>query len=263
MSRAARIAIAALAVAVVAIVILVVVLVEHVGESESTASKRVTPDSIKQFDTIVVLVGSPSGFTVSRIEDRMNRLNAVDAYAELSHGALAYLLSAGRVPDARTLFSTTCAAPGTRAYVVSLARPASASRPRLTAELDGDATVLPVSYEKPLPELFMTVRATQHETQAVEAELKNDPDVVKFQFLDHIDAYNEFKRLFADQPQLIQSEPADGSGLPESFRLDLRDGASPETVAARYRDLPGVDTVNVPTGNGVPDSTSFDICKGR
>src|SRR5205823_292172 len=130
---------------------------------------------------------------------RMNGLNAVDAYAEVSHGALAYLLSTGQVPDARTLFSSTCAAPATRAYVVSLAKPASASRPRLTAALGGDASVRPVRLEKPLPELFMTVRATEEQRRAVQRQLDQDPDISKYRFLSHVDAYNEFKRLFADQ----------------------------------------------------------------
>jgi hypothetical protein len=261
MSRAAKVAIGVLSVAVLAIVILVVVLVEHVGESKLTASKRVTPDAIKRFDTIVVLPATASAFTVSHVEDRMNRLGAVDRYAEVSHRSLTYLLSTDNSPGAKRLLTSTCAAPTTRGYVASLTRPTSASRSGLTAALRGDATVLPSSYEPPKTEIFMKVRATAAQAQAVQARLDRDPDVDQYTFLSHRDAYNQFRKLFADQQQLITSEPADGSGLPESFRLDLREGASPNAVVARYHNLSGVDEVLTPTGTGIPASTLFDVCQ--
>ena len=85
----------------------------------------------------------------------------------------------------------------------------------------------------------MQVKATAAETDSVRGALEQDPDVDKVTFLSHRDAYNEFKRLFADQPELIQSESPDGSGLPESFELVLGAGASASAVTTRYETAPG------------------------
>src|SRR5690242_13303766 len=68
-------------------------------------------------------------------------------------------------------------------------------------------------------EIFMRVKATPDQTKAVADMLKHDPNVKKVQFLDHAAAMAEFNRLFADQQVLVESEPKDGSGLPESFRV--------------------------------------------
>ncbi len=262
MSRAAKIAIAALGVTVVAIVILVVVLVEHVGEGASTASKRVTPDEMKRLDTIVVLSSSASGFTVSDVEDRMNRLAAVDRYAEVPHRTLTYLLSRGHDADSEALLARACAEPSTRGYAVTLAEPASDSRPRLSAALGGDAIVRPSSYETPKTEIFMQVRATRAQTHAVKALLEGDSHISSFDYIDHKAAYEEFKKLFSDQKILVENETP--SGLPESFRLELRDGASPDAVASEYRNLPGVDNVVVPTqAGGVPTPELIDVCKNH
>jgi hypothetical protein len=262
MSRAARIAIAALGVAVVAIVILVVVLVEHVGESESTATKRVPPEDMRRYDTTVVLPSGASAFTVADVEDRMNRLGLVQQYAEVTRETLAVLVSRGDA-DSDALKERVCTT-ATRGYAVALTRPTSDSRRQLARTLGDDATVLPSEYRRPQPEIFMRVKATAEQTHAVKARLDRDTDIATFQFLDHKAAYEEFRRLFGDQPQLIQSEPADGSGLPESFRIELRDGAAPADIAARYGDLPGVDMVNVPSSRSVlPVAGLFDLCPGR
>ena len=263
MSRAAKVAIGVFSVAVLAIVILVVVLVEHVGESKLTASKRVTPDAIKRFDTIVVLPRRASAFTLAAVEDRMNRLDAVQQYAEVPRSTLASLVSRGNGADADALSERICATPSMRGYAVALAPPTDDSRRRLAGTLGDDATVTASQYQPPQTEIFMKVRATAAQAQAVQARLDRDPDVTTFRYLDHEAAYEEFKRLFADQPVLVQGEKPDGSGLPESFRLDLRDGASPAAIAARFRDLPGVDQVIVPPRSVLPSAGFFDVCAGR
>ena len=57
-------------------------------------------------------------------------------------------------------------------------------------------------------------------------------------------AYEEFKRMFADQPSLIESTTADA--LPTSFRIAVRKGVDPETVAARLGGSAGVDEALTP-----------------
>jgi cell division transport system permease protein len=65
-------------------------------------------------------------------------------------------------------------------------------------------------------------------------------------FLNHAEAYKEFKRLFQDQPVLVESEPSDGSGLPESFRVAPLSAELTTTVGKAFENVPGVDTINTP-----------------
>jgi cell division transport system permease protein len=95
-------------------------------------------------------------------------------------------------------------------------------------------------------EVFMKVDATQEQTDNVAKMLNDDPNVKSVRFLDHRDAYNEFKRLFADQPVLVESEPSDGSGLPESFRVAPLSAELTSVVGSAFENVPGVDTINTP-----------------
>ena len=67
----------------------------------------------------------------------------------------------------------------------------------------------------------MKVKASDQQIEGVAAQLKADHDIVSYRFLDHNAAYDVFKRLFADQPVLIQNQTPEA--LPESFRLTVRD----------------------------------------
>src|SRR5712691_10326181 len=90
-------------------------------------------------------------------------------------------------------------------------------------------------------EIFMRVSATKQQTQAVNKALDADPNVKSFRFLDHREAYQEFKRLFADQPTLVESEPPDGSKLPESFRVVPLKPELTSVVRNVFQNVPGVD----------------------
>jgi cell division transport system permease protein len=91
--------------------------------------------------------------------------------------------------------------------------------------------------------VFMDPKAPTTQTKAVQSQLANDPDVRRFKYLSHQDAYNDFKRLEGrDRPELVNTvTPAD---LPESFFVAPRKASMTKQVAAQYRNLPGVDTVN-------------------
>jgi cell division protein FtsX len=92
------------------------------------------------------------------------------------------------------------------------------------------------------PEVFMKLGATSPQVESVRIALEGDPDIASVRFLDHDAAYAEFKRAFAEQPELIQStKPSD---LPVSFRVTLLDQRKTQEVKARYRHWPGVDTIN-------------------
>jgi cell division transport system permease protein len=90
-------------------------------------------------------------------------------------------------------------------------------------------------------EIFMNVRATQGQIDSVNRALNNDQDVRSARYLTKEDAYEEFRRLFRDQPDLVQT--TDAEALPSSYRVAPEEAELTETVAARYSTQPGVDEV--------------------
>jgi len=93
-------------------------------------------------------------------------------------------------------------------------------------------------------EIFMQVKATDSQINAVKAQLKSDPNVKSSRFLTHQDAYNEFKRLFADQPVLVENETP--AGLPTSFRVVPIKPQLTSVIASEFQNVPGVSAVNTP-----------------
>jgi cell division transport system permease protein len=90
-------------------------------------------------------------------------------------------------------------------------------------------------------EIFMKVGATQKQVQVIQQELKTDPQVKSFKYLNQQDAYNIFKKDFADQPALVEStKPSD---LPESFRVEPQRAELTAPLALRYQDQQNVATV--------------------
>jgi cell division transport system permease protein len=92
-------------------------------------------------------------------------------------------------------------------------------------------------------EIFMKTDASPQDVKAVEDSLKGDePDLVKtYRFLNHQDAYAEFKKIFRDQPALVESTTPDV--LPESFRVTPVTAEQTQAVADKYTNWPGVDTI--------------------
>jgi cell division transport system permease protein len=66
-------------------------------------------------------------------------------------------------------------------------------------------------------EVFMLPRAVKPQVDDIRAQLADSPDVKTFRFLTKQDAYEEFKRLFKDSPDLVKNVAADD--LPTSFRI--------------------------------------------
>ena len=90
-------------------------------------------------------------------------------------------------------------------------------------------------------EVFMNVDATDAQIAAVQRQLVNDPEVRDFRYLTKDDALTEFRRLFKDQPDLVNS--VDAAALPSSFRVAPIKAELTKTVADRYQSQPGVDEV--------------------
>ena len=67
------------------------------------------------------------------------------------------------------------------------------------------------------------------------------PEVEDVTYVSKEEAFEEFKEMYADQPEFCESLPADA--LPASFRIKLIDADYTEEVAARIEGAPGVDDV--------------------
>ena len=83
--------------------------------------------------------------------------------------------------------------------------------------------------------------ATQEEIRALEASISDYPEVENVTFVSKQQAFEDFKKIYEDQPEFWQNLPEDA--LPASFRIKLTDANYAQTVAARIEGAPGVDEV--------------------
>ncbi len=90
----------------------------------------------------------------------------------------------------------------------------------------------------------MNVTATPGEVAAVRAVLEGRPGVVGFEYLDKLAAYQQFKRIFRNDPDLIRKTSA--SDLPESFRVEVQRDQEGE-LNRILGQLPGVLKIASPT----------------
>jgi len=90
-------------------------------------------------------------------------------------------------------------------------------------------------------EIFMKVGTPRPQVDAIQAQLKANPQGKSFTYLSQADAYKIFQKDFKDQPALVEStKPSD---LPESFRVAPVNAELTERLAELYNGQPGVDTV--------------------
>jgi hypothetical protein len=130
----------------------------------------------------------------------------------------------------------------------------------LSRVLGNDAKVFVVSTDPIDAEVFMKVNATRGQAQAVLTAISSDTKEIRsFRYLDHNAAYAEFKRVFADQPALIESTTPDV--LPESFRLAASDGTPSQVLVRRFEHLAGVDKV-IAARSGAPDWSALSRALG-
>jgi len=93
------------------------------------------------------------------------------------------------------------------------------------------------------PKPACRAEASEGQIAAVRAELEQSPDVRRFRFFSKEDAFNEAKRIFAGDPELLSN--IDPDGLPVSFRVAPKKAELTEKVAAHFnsRFNDGIDTV--------------------
>jgi cell division protein FtsX len=90
-------------------------------------------------------------------------------------------------------------------------------------------------------EIFLGVDTPTTQVNSVRVALTSDPAIASFRYVSQGDAYDIFKREFADQPSIVQgTKPSD---LPPSFRIDLTPNAPRQSTIERYQQLRPVATV--------------------
>jgi cell division transport system permease protein len=99
-------------------------------------------------------------------------------------------------------------------------------------------------------EIFMKTNpnATEQQVKAVQDQLDGDKgpkgNIKSYRHLTHQDAFEEFKRIFRRNPDLVNSiRPQD---LPESFRVVPKKAELTETVKSEFETVQGVDSVETP-----------------
>lgn len=91
--------------------------------------------------------------------------------------------------------------------------------------------------------IFMQPNPTQEQIDAVRTDLEQSPEVSKIEFVNKTEAYEEFKVLFADSPELVDS--VDPETLPPSFRVEPvnKEVDAVEALGKTYGTMSGVKQV--------------------
>lgn len=91
--------------------------------------------------------------------------------------------------------------------------------------------------------VFMNPEAEAEQISAVRTDLEENPQVTKVNFFDKDQAYEEFKRLYPDSPELVDALTVDQ--MPTSFRVvpESADSGVIEAIGAQFERKPGVYSV--------------------
>jgi cell division transport system permease protein len=86
--------------------------------------------------------------------------------------------------------------------------------------------------------VFLTPDVSADERKQLQTDLLAMPEVRSVIYMSKQDAYNNFKELFRDEPDIVANTSADA--LPESFRVKLKDPRTFSVIRDRLADRPGV-----------------------
>ena len=90
--------------------------------------------------------------------------------------------------------------------------------------------------------VFLRDDATTNEIRQLQSQVTSYPEVQEVTYVSKQDAFEEFKQLYKDQPELWEAIPEDS--LPASLRIKLTDAAFTDEVASRIEGAPGIDEVS-------------------
>jgi len=89
--------------------------------------------------------------------------------------------------------------------------------------------------------IFMLPEASPSQSEAIERDLAQMPEVKKVTYVDQQEAFREFKRMFANSPDLVESVEA--KDLPPSYRVVPKKADFVDVVGRRFENQPGVKEV--------------------
>jgi hypothetical protein len=219
--------------------------------------KEVTVTAMPRIDVTVTLPAQASDASVTRVKGVLDSTAVVRNYARFPRKTVAFLILGKAFAHSIVLG-------------VELDRSVVDGLQQLTAAVGSAATVTAFDLPKGRAayddvDIFMQVNACSAQIDAVRGALERDSDVESFRFFSKKDALNEFKKLFQDEPTLIENTTA--ASLPTSFRLRLRDGVLPGAIASRYEHRSGVKQVNTPANpladearSPIPENDARSIC---
>ncbi len=238
--RRRRIAVSLIAAVVVVAIVVATVAITR-GKSgkiqvASIPSKEVSSDRITHIDAIVV----PASAAVKEVLDRSSLVAryALIPAADRSGPSLSLMTT-------QPVMSALCKLQTSDGYAIDAVTPGPNFENGLARALAGAASVTVTDQYSTDAEVFLQVGIAREYSMAIQGRLASDPDVQSFEYVSTTDAYEIFKRDFADQPALVQStKPSD---LPESFRITVKPGHSVAVVVDRYGHQDGVDTTITPS----------------
>jgi hypothetical protein len=221
--------------------------------------KETAVDVLPRVDALVAMPARASDEDLAQVKGILDSADVVEKYAKLRRSDFALLSRAkNNLVGTPNLRSFARAHEDATVLGVGLDRSVANRMRQLTAAVGSAATVKQYSEldEKARyndVEIFMRLGACDAQIDAVGVAVERDPDIQLFRFISRDDALSEFRKLFADEPALLQHTTAED--LPTSFRLKLRDGVRPSAVAERYQHLAGVQLVITPANPFAHDST--------
>jgi cell division transport system permease protein len=89
--------------------------------------------------------------------------------------------------------------------------------------------------------IFMKSDAAPEEIDAVDRELRAMPEVKKVRFVTKQGAYDEFRKMFSNSPDMLETLNVDQ--MPPSFRVVPRQAQQIDVIGNRFKDRPGVRDV--------------------
>lgn len=89
--------------------------------------------------------------------------------------------------------------------------------------------------------VFLREEITPEQSKELGSAISSMPEVSKVFYESKDQAFNEYKKMFADTPAIWQN--VDPNALPASYRIKLKDPNTAQAVASRLEGRPGVDEV--------------------
>lgn len=89
--------------------------------------------------------------------------------------------------------------------------------------------------------VFLAQDIAPEERDSIQRDLGAMPEVASVQYESKQEAFERFKQLFRDEPEIVENTTA--AALPESFRVKLKDAHQYAVVHDRLQGRPGIDKI--------------------